>query len=249
MNQNQFQFRRFWRLLRVTFAETVRIFLYIALLFIVVMLVFRVGHVIFSLDDIPAAFESGVKSSFSIASFFAIMYFLLSVGMITGFFWKFLCPVTNLERFIMIHTLSLFYMMMFSIIVFFSVEILWRLGLWLMFPGEYAQYVEIAARYPYWENFWDRASLYIILLLIMSYYGAFAIKYADKKHMIIYYWLIPFAYVALMIGAFFFLKSMKWSYGPYLLLGIFILPGFFLIRPYYRSFCRYELVFEKSTNE
>lgn len=257
MNQNQFQFQRFWRLLRVKFAESIRIVLHGLLVFVVVILAIRTGMVFLSLDNIPEGFEDGVKMIFQMPLLILLFgSYFVGAGMISTSESIFLCPVSNLERYFVMHTLAIFYMTMATIVGIVSVELLWRLGLWLVFPSAYAQYVEVAAVFPFMEKFFSRVADFIIIFSAVYFYyqkiGQWENnkKYYEKKQKIIFYWLIPIVYLIVFLSVAFLLKYLGLRHlGTPILLSLVILTDVYLIVTSYRSFCNYELIFEKTTTE
>lgn len=257
MNQNQFQFRRFWRLLRVKFAESIGIISYLVLVFVLVILAIRTGMVLLSLDNIPEGFEDGVKMIFQMPLLILLFgSYFVGAGMISTSESIFLCPVSNLERYFVMHTLAIFYMTTAAIVGIVSVELLWRLGLWLVFPSAYAQYIEVAAVFPFMEKFFSRVADFIIIFSAVYFYyqkiGQWENnkKYYEKKQKIIFYWLIPIVYLIVFLSVAFLLKYLGLRHlGTPILLSLVILTDVYLIVTSYRSFCNYELIFEKTTTE
>lgn len=257
MNQNQFQFRRFWRLLRVKFAESIGIISYLVLVFVLVILAIRTGMVLLSLDNIPEGFEDGVKMIFQMPLLILLFgSYFVGAGMISTSESIFLCPVSNLERYFVMHTLAIFYMTMATIVGIVSVELLWRLGLWLVFPSAYAQYVEVAAVFPFMEKFFSRVAYFIIIFSAVYFYyqkiGQWENnkKYYEKKQKIIFYWLIPIVYLIVFLSGAFLLKFLGLRHlATPILLSLVILTDIYLIITSYRSFCNYELIFEKTSTE
>lgn len=256
MEMNQFKFGRFWRLMRVKFAESIRIVLHGLLVFVVVILAIRTGMVFLSLDNIPEGFEDGMKMMFQMPLLILLGFYFIGAFMIAGSENVFLCPVSNLERYFVMHTLAIFYMTMAAIVGIVSVELLWRLGLWLVFPSAYAQYVEVAAVFPFMEKFFSRVADFIIIFSAVYFYyqkiGQWENnkKYYEKKQKIIFYWLIPIVYLIVFLSGAFLLKFLGLRHlATPILLSLVILTDIYLIVTSYRSFCNYELIFEKTSTE
>ena len=255
MNKSQFQFQRFWRLLRVKFAESIRFVFYCVLVFTAIMLVVRAGLVLHSLDNISEAFEKGVKMIFRMPLLILLCSYFIGVGIMTGSKRIFLCPVSNLERFLVMHILSFFYMMMAAIVGIVSIEILWRLGLWIAFPDAYAQYIEVVAKFPYMEKFFSNVVGYIVVFSAPYFYyetiGSWEKhkKYKEKKQKIIFYWLIPIVYVIVVVGGGLLLKFLDVPHILSILFSFVIMTDIILIIASYRSFCDIEPNLEKTSNE
>lgn len=255
MNKNQFQFRRFWRLLRVKFAESIRVILYCILVFVVIMLVVRTGTVLLSLDNLSEGFEDGIKAMFRMPLYILLCSYFFGFVVIECSKNFFLCPVTNLERYVVIHTLPIFYMMMAAIVGIVSVEILWRLGLWIAFPSAYSQYLEVVAEFPFVEKFFSRVADFVAMFSVpYLYYKKIGLwenlgKYYEKKQRMIYFWVVPIVFAILIVGGILLLKHLGVPHITSVLLGIVILTDIFLIITSYRSFCNYEFTLEKTSNE
>ena len=160
MKTNQFNIKRFWRLLRVKFAEEASFLLRLIFAGILVLLAIRIGRVMLSSGNFIGAFMEEAEFIQKIPGYTLLTAYVLGIKNFRSYF---LCPVTNFERYLVLHAFALVIFFLVTPLLLFVVEGLWRLGLWLMFPNILSQYLQAMAEYSYKPNF---AVLIIILLTI-----------------------------------------------------------------------------------
>lgn len=253
MNKNQFLFRRFWRLLRVKLVESFPHALRFALAASFTLFVFRVGHTLFSLNNIPDVFISDIRFLFQAPGILIFGSYVFSVGILIGFIGNFFSlPITNFERYMVMHTLPLINLFILMIMTFLVSEGLWQLVLWLAFPSIYEQYTEAIAGWYSYEMF---VNFYIgktIMFFPLVYFYLFVIfsdfpkKFTTKKRIFLLWIGIPLGYMLLMIAG-----GILWSYLGFPKSGLFItgislLISICLLIAGYRGFCNYEPNLEKN---
>lgn len=245
MNQNQFQFRRFWRLLRVKFAEISSILLSLTVTAILVIFAFRVGYMFFSSDNLPKAFARGNDI---IGMVFLLMIgriYFYNLGTMGGFVVNlFLHPATNLERYAVLHVLPIINSLIMMAIAFFICEGLWRLGLWLGFPDIYTQYIVWIT-----ENRFAKLILLLLFWPLAPYFMFIILRFVAKnmRQIIFVFGVVPILYILIIFGISAILRNS--GIPSYFLLGAVLLVGISLIFASYRSFCNYEPNLEKTSTE
>ena len=249
MNKNQFQFRRFWWLLRVKFAEEASLISRIILAGILMFLIIRIGHMVFSSGNYLGAFMKDAEVIHKIPGYAFLTAYFISLRTVVknkNMVSYFLCPATNLERYVVIHALALVFFFLATTLIIFVVEGLWRLGLWFLFPDIYSQYLQAMAEYSHKPIY----GLFILLLLMVFYIMYFIISNKLQK-----YGIIKGAIVFGGIGAVYLILSFVAAFGiatqfqkdmkEFFLIIINLPALIYLLIATYRSLCRYEPNFQK----
>lgn len=256
MNQNQFQFRRFWRLLRVKIEESFPSVVWYAVALGLIQFVYRTGHMLFSLDNIPNVFISDAKFLFQTPLILVFGSYFFSVGILIGFIGNFFSlPVSNLERYMVMHTLPLINLLILMVVTFVIGEGLWRLGLWLAFPSIYEQYVEAIAWWFLYEVIVSQIIGKTLLVFPLVFYFLFLIfsdfskKYSTKIRIFLLWVGIPLGYIFFSIAGVILWKFLGFPQSYLLILGISLLISIYLLIAAYRGFCNYEPNLEKTTTE
>lgn len=249
MNKSQFQFQRFWRLLRVKFAEEASLISRIILVGILILLVIRIGHMVFSSGNYLGAFIKDAEIIHKIPGYtFLTAYFvsLMAIVKNKNIISYFLCPATNLERYVVLHALAFVFFFLATILIIFVVEGLWRLGLWFLFPDIYSQYLQAMAEYSHKPIY----GLFILLLLAVFYIMYVVIsktlqKYGIIKGAIVFSGIAAVYLILSFVAAFGIAMQFQKDMKEFFLVIINLPALIYLLIATYRCFCHYEPNFQK----
>lgn len=248
MNKNNFNFRRFWRLLRIKMVEGAYGILRLPLVATLILLVVKIGSIVLSSGDLSETFLENAEYLNRVPGYLLIASYFFSFGIIFGNVENYLSlPVTNLERYLVIHTLPLTNLVIISVITHLAVEGLWRLGLWLTFPDLYVQYIEVMAGFTYNPD----SILFFLPLAWYFIYLIFSIRHPMRKNwkIIFIFVIVPAIYALLLIGIHRLLKYLEVPHYNLFILGILLPTCIYLLIAAYRSFCNYEPNLEKTSTE
>ena len=250
MEMNQFKFRRFWRLLRVSFKADWTIAWRIVILAIVALLAFRLWHLIFS-DSLQEAFAKDYETM-SIWPLYILFlfYFVCFAFRIIGIGSKFFLmhPATNLERFTILQVLPILYTVIGAVLSMFFAEVLWRVGLWLYSSETYAFYTSTMWNY----NSERDIVVYVFTMLIIQYLVFFKFFYMQNNKIGMLPYIIVMATYLVLIGALVFgFHELGVSQKDTMvtMTSINFLFVIVLVIASYRGFCRYEPNLKKTSTE
>ena len=142
MEMNQFKFGRFWRLIYAKIIEDMRNVGIFTVIMTLIVIAYKIGKVLFSSDSLT---DILADVAYTGDTWVGILYVTLVFKFVVGDSDRlfFMLPVTNLERYIAMHLLPILSVAFTWIVCLICSESLWRLGLWLITPDVYAQYMEV----------------------------------------------------------------------------------------------------------
>ena len=234
---NQFNFRRFWRLMYAKIIENIRIVVFWTVILTLGALIYKIYMVLFSSDSLA---ESLTNAAGMYIPGVMMVYFLTEFKFILDNTGRrfFMLPVTNLERYAAMQLLPILSVAFTWIVSFFCSESLWRFGLWLLTPDVYAQYMEVI---PDLQRInLVKMLLYFVLILYFEYalFSNNTKKFSRLGCLVqvLLFALTPvlLIFVVVKIADFLHLNNLVF----YAI--ITILTAMFLLVVSYRGFCRYE---------
>ena len=213
-------------------------------------LVIRIGHMVFSSGNYLGAFMKDAEVIHKIPGYtFLTAYFvsLMAIVKNKNIISYFLCPATNLERYVVLHALALVFFFLATILIIFVVEGLWKLGLWFLFPDIYSQYLQAMAEYSHKPIY----GLFFILLLLAVFYIMYVVisntlqKYGIIKGAIVFSGIAAVYLILSFVAAFGIAMQFQKDMKEFFLVIINLPALIYLLIATYRCFCHYEPNFQK----
>lgn len=235
MEMNQFKFGRFWQLIYAKITENMRNVGIFTIMLTLVVIAYKIWKVLFSSDSLT---DSLADVAYTGDTWVAMLYVALVLKFVVGNSDRqfFMLPVTNLERYIAMHLLPILSVAFMWIVCLICSEALWRLGLWLITPDVYAQYMEVL---PDLHRVNPVKVMFLFVMILYFEYALFssmAEKFGCLVQLILIL-LIPALLIFIVIKVADFLplnNSVFFSIVIVLVMMVLLVAS-------YRGFCRYEL--------
>lgn len=238
MEMNQFKFGRFWRLIYAKIIENMRNVGIFTIMLTLVVIAYKIWKVLFSSDSLT---DSLADVAYTGDTWVAMLYVALVLKFVVGNTDRqfFMLPVTNLERYIAMHLLPILSVAFTWIVCLICSESLWRLGLWLITPDVYAQYMEVL---PDLHKLNPVKVMFLFVMILYFEYVLFSNMAAKFERFgcliqLILFILIPALLIFIVIKVADFLplnNSVFFSIVIVLVMMVLLVAS-------YRGFCRYEL--------
>lgn len=243
MEMNQFKFGRFWQLIYAKITENMRNVGIFTIMLTLVIIAYKIGKVLFSSDSLT---DSLADVAYTGDTWVGILYVTLVFKFVVGDSDRqfFMLPVTNLERYIAMHLLPILSVAFMWIVCLICSEALWRLGLWLITPDVYAQYMEVL---PDLRRVNPVKVMFLFVMILYFEYALFssmAEKFGCLVQLILIL-LIPALLIFIVIKVADFLplnNSVFFSIVIVLVMMVLLVAS-------YRGFCRYEPNLKKTSTE